>query len=57
MFKFIKSLFNTKCLSNSRNTGFLNAIKRERNMDLFIVRVNRALAAHKDTQKTIFKSH
>lgn len=49
MFKFIKNLFNSKCLLNSRNTGFLNAIKRERNMDILIERVNRALSAHKNS--------
>lgn len=49
MFDFIKKLFSTKCLTNSRSTGFLNAIKREKNMDIFIERVNQALSTHKNT--------
>ena len=49
MFNFIKNLFSTKSLINDKNTGFLNSLKHEKNIDIFIERVNQVLSAHKNT--------
>ena len=46
MFKFFQKIFYTKCLSNNRKTGFLNALKREKSIDILIERVNKALSTH-----------
>lgn len=46
---FLQKFFNTKGPSNLQEIGFLNALKRERSIDILIERVNKALSTHQNT--------